>query len=171
MADRFIDQLNELTSPSTGDWLVIEDVSANETKKIVAGTSITANTLGTVSQSGGVPTGAIIERGSNANGEFVRFADGAQICTKLKAVASFNNASNLRFDWTYPAAFAAEPVITPQGHYQGFSAKFRQTPHFVYSRAAGASSCQVGFGSDAAWVDGDQSLGETLNIIAIGRWF
>ncbi|WP_303698689.1 phage tail protein [Pseudomonas aeruginosa] len=39
------------------------------------------NILGTVSQSGGVPTGAIIERGSNANGEYVRFADGTQICT------------------------------------------------------------------------------------------
>lgn len=35
-----------------------------------------SNILGTVSQSGGVPTGAIIERGSNASGEYVRFADG-----------------------------------------------------------------------------------------------
>ena len=33
------------------------------------------NILGTVSQTAGVPTGAIVERGSNANGEFVRFAD------------------------------------------------------------------------------------------------
>ncbi|ETU80520.1 hypothetical protein Q094_06066, partial [Pseudomonas aeruginosa PS42] len=41
----------------------------------------TGNILGTVSQSGGAPTGAIIERGSNANGEYVRFADGTQICT------------------------------------------------------------------------------------------
>jgi len=39
------------------------------------------NIVGTVSQSGGVPTGAVVERGSNANGEYVRFADGAQICT------------------------------------------------------------------------------------------
>ncbi|HGM6895500.1 TPA: hypothetical protein ACKQDP_006126, partial [Pseudomonas aeruginosa] len=36
--------------------------------------------LGSVSQSSGVPTGAVIQRGSNANGEFVRFADGTQIC-------------------------------------------------------------------------------------------
>lgn len=34
------------------------------------------NILGTVSQSGGIPTGAIIQRGSNANGSFVMFADG-----------------------------------------------------------------------------------------------
>ena len=40
------------------------------------------NLLGTVNQSGGVPTGAVIQRGSNANGEFVRLADGTQICTR-----------------------------------------------------------------------------------------
>lgn len=38
------------------------------------------NILGTVSQSGGVPGGAVIQRGSNSNGQFVRFADGTQIC-------------------------------------------------------------------------------------------
>ena len=37
------------------------------------------NIVGTVSQSGGIPTGAVVERGSNANGEYVRFADGTQI--------------------------------------------------------------------------------------------
>lgn len=37
--------------------------------------------LGTVSQSAGIPTGAIIERGSNANGEYTKFADGTLICT------------------------------------------------------------------------------------------
>lgn len=36
--------------------------------------------VGAVSQAGGIPTGAIIERGSNANGDYVRFADGTQIC-------------------------------------------------------------------------------------------
>lgn len=49
-----------------------------------------ANILGTVSQSGGVPTGAIIERGSNANGEWVRFADGTQECI-CRAAVDFTN--------------------------------------------------------------------------------
>lgn len=35
--------------------------------------------LGTVSQSGGVPTGALMETGSNANGSYVRWADGTQM--------------------------------------------------------------------------------------------
>lgn len=38
------------------------------------GAAAVAAIAGTVSQSGGVPTGAIIERGSNANGEYVRYA-------------------------------------------------------------------------------------------------
>mgnify|MGYP001773705481 CR=1 FL=1 len=36
----------------------------------------TGNILGTVSQSGGIPTGAIIESGSNVNGSYTRYADG-----------------------------------------------------------------------------------------------
>ncbi|MBC3375812.1 hypothetical protein HU762_17820 [Pseudomonas sp. SWRI92] len=39
-----------------------------------------ADIVGPVSQSGGVPTGALIERGSNANGQFVKYADGTLIC-------------------------------------------------------------------------------------------
>ena len=35
------------------------------------------NILGAVSQSSGLPTGAIIERGSNSDGEYVKFADGS----------------------------------------------------------------------------------------------
>jgi hypothetical protein len=38
-----------------------------------------ANILGAVSQSGGVPTGAIIEEGSNANGNFTKYANGTVI--------------------------------------------------------------------------------------------
>jgi hypothetical protein len=40
------------------------------------------NILGTVSQSGGVPTGALLEFGTNANGEYLRLSNGFQICTK-----------------------------------------------------------------------------------------
>lgn len=38
------------------------------------------NIVGPVSQSGGVPTGAIFETGTNANGEYVKYADGTAIC-------------------------------------------------------------------------------------------
>lgn len=64
------------------------------------------NILGTVSQSGGTPTGAIIERGSNANGEYIRWADGTQICyrvSRLPAVAVNNGTS---VTCVFAAAFA-----------------------------------------------------------------
>ena len=65
-----------------------------------------ASVLGPVSQSAGIPTGAVIERGSNANGPFVRFADGTQICRHVVAAASGAAAT-----WTFPAAFSEAPVV------------------------------------------------------------
>src|SRR5690606_12477418 len=65
------------------------------------------NILGTVSESSGVPTGAIIERDSNANGDYVRFADGTQICT---ADVTFNtNRTDDFTEYLYPASFAVQP--------------------------------------------------------------
>ena len=57
-----------------------EVLAGVDTQKIITPATFTAKILGTVSQSGGVPTGAVIERGSNANGEYVKFADGTMIC-------------------------------------------------------------------------------------------
>ena len=43
------------------------------------------NILGTVSQLAGVPTGAVIGRGNKANGAYVKFADGAMMCSNDNA--------------------------------------------------------------------------------------
>ena len=70
------------------------------------------NILGTVSQSGGVPTGAIIERGSNANGEYVRYADGTQECWVVATLSTALNGNMLpSYNWTFPAAFSVIPVV------------------------------------------------------------
>jgi hypothetical protein len=79
-----------------------------------------ANLLGGVAQSGGTPTGAVIERGANANGEFLRLADGTQVC--WRATLSAPNAStalgalfrSADVAWTYPASFAAAPALAVQ---------------------------------------------------------
>jgi hypothetical protein len=54
------------------------------------------NIVGTVSQSAGVPTGAIIQRGSNANGQFTRYADGTAEYWGTRTVTgvTINPASN-----------------------------------------------------------------------------
>ncbi|GAW37124.1 hypothetical protein RA2_04199 [Roseovarius sp. A-2] len=74
-------------------------------------------TLGTVSQSGGVPTGALIERGSNANGIYTRFADGTQICWNTLTFTDLATATIGQQTWTYPAAFGAVPDL--KTHHNG----------------------------------------------------
>jgi hypothetical protein len=77
------------------------------------------NILGTVSQSGGVPTGAVIERGSNSNGEYVRLADGTQICWNFEAGSADCSDTNTFLGslyrgavaWSFPAGFSAIPNV------------------------------------------------------------
>jgi hypothetical protein len=69
------------------------------------------NILGTVSQSGGVPTGAILERGSNANGEYTKFADGTMICIQLFEDISVSESTTSGYEsgeiaWSFPRAFS-----------------------------------------------------------------
>lgn len=66
------------------------------------------NILGTVSQSSSVPTGAVIERGSNANGYYVRFADGTQIC--MARLTATTDANFLSVAWSFPASFFEIPL-------------------------------------------------------------
>jgi len=66
----------------------------------------TGNVLGTVSQSGGVPTGALIERGNNANGSYVRYADGTQECWARTLPQALGEAMR----WDFPVAFSSPPT-------------------------------------------------------------
>lgn len=67
-------------------------------------------------------SGAIIERGSNANGEYAKFADGTLICNVLLPnengyswpIGTWFQQSNFPFKtngWTYPSAFSAVPSV------------------------------------------------------------
>lgn len=76
-----------------------------------------ADVLGLVAQIGGVPTGALLEYASNANGEVWKFASGQMICTAnllstANAVTSlgslFTTGQN---NWVFPAAFSAPPNL------------------------------------------------------------
>jgi hypothetical protein len=64
------------------------------------------NILGTCSQASGVPTGAIMESGSNANGFYTRFASGLMVCRHALAASSGAGVT-----WTFPSAFIAAPTI------------------------------------------------------------
>lgn len=126
LADMATATLKGRATAGTGDP---EDLSVSQALTLLkaGGAYAKDNILGTVSQSGGVPTGAIIERGSNANGEYVRFADGTQICTR-NVTFDLSNASTFQA-FVYPAAWAAG-----------------STPAGALSFNSSASS-----GSDATW--------------------
>ncbi|GGG77484.1 tail fiber protein [Salipiger pallidus] len=67
--------------------------------------------LGTVSQSDGVPTGALIERGSNANGSYRKYADGSMECWGIVDLAYVNSGQVgvlQNFPAPFPASFAAD---------------------------------------------------------------
>ncbi|MNS97596.1 hypothetical protein D3C72_1319350 [compost metagenome] len=85
-ADSVIAGIRAVKPLSEGGTGVAASNTADVRAALGLGSAAVAPIVGTVSQSGGVPTGAIIQRGSNANGEFVRYADGTQECWKILTV-------------------------------------------------------------------------------------
>lgn len=123
------------------------------------------NILATVSQTSGVPTGGIIERATNADGEYVRYADGTQICvnynagsqTSSTAVGNIFRATNAT-TWTFPAAFAASPVVSGNAD--------ENNVRWIVFDAPSASS--VAFRQLSAVTS---ATSVRSRVMAIGRWF
>lgn len=65
--------------------------------------------LGTVSQIGGIPTGAIIEKDSNANGTYIKFACGTMICTAINTISTGTLAWQ---PFSLPAVFSEPPCCS-----------------------------------------------------------
>ena len=125
--------------------------------------------LGTVSQSSGVPTGAVIERGSNANGEYVRWADGTQICSArytgtgqiTQALGSlFTSPSNE--SWTFPAAFA--------GAYPAESGKCSAIIPYGWLALGSTASQSLTAMSYRVIAVSSSALAPQVSLVAIGRW-
>lgn len=130
------------------------------------GAAAVAAIVGTVTQSGGVPTGAIVERGSSSNGEYVKYADGTQICwmARTDTVAIDQSATGVFYStstgWTYPAAFASTPAVVVSG---------RRSSGITWVVVGSPTASSVLYNHVAAQSQG--SLGASVALIAIGRWF
>jgi len=126
-----------------------------------------ASLLGTVSESGGTPTGAVIERGNNANGEYVRFADGTQICISpdwsedvtTAAGALYRNATPTT--WTFPASFYSSNGLTGHVGVTGNS----ETHWGVMRTLSGGTDAQITMFGHSPFTN------RTVRAMAIGRWF
>jgi len=125
----------------------------------------TGNILGTVSQSGGVPTGAIIERGSNANGEYVRFADGTQECYIPGYLFLLDVTANLEAvrSWTYPAPFTGN-VPVANVSIQTVSSTHAYTVSKLAMNSVGLTSADIRM---IASTSQTYRIGVTVR----GRWF
>ena len=130
------------------------------------------NILGTVSEDGGVPTGAIIERGSNANGEFVRYADGTQICWRNDFALPFVTGLRVGANWTYPASFVTDGSVSvfhlpdSGGGASKGPDSYIATRFIIGSTSTSLQAYRVE-GTDG-WVDGDVI---STTAMGIGRWF
>lgn len=67
------------------------------------------NIVGTVSQVGGLCTGAIIETSGNGNGLYTKFADGTLFCQVIWDTSSWPANGNVAVQWTFPHPFSSEP--------------------------------------------------------------
>ena len=133
-------------------------------------TAAKADVVGTVSQSGGVPTGAIIERGSNSNGEYTKFADGTLICWFTRSVESITSnpsggTTNLYFStesvFTFPATFVGtKPAVAP-------SAPLSSGGTSSWPSVRGSSLT----GTSLALISNVQNAAAYLGYTAVGRWF
>ncbi|UVL59814.1 phage tail protein [Pseudomonas sp. B21-032] len=137
-------------------------------------TAAVADIVGTVSQASGVPTGAIIESGTNANGEYVKFANGTLICTAA-VVLEFSSATTLLKTWPFPAAFSAAPKVTATP-IQGSSADSAPVTFAEYGPAMAASintvQCVPRLWRTAGGTNSFISTSVvTAHCHAIGRWF
>jgi hypothetical protein len=114
------------------------------------------NIVGTVSEASGVPTGAIIESGSNANGEFVKYADGTMICTFTVATSASAAVTK-----TLPATFV-DSVYPAVGANMGSTNGSDITVKFSNRTTTTVGVVMTSNGS---------LLASSASCIAISRWF
>jgi len=174
VVDKKITQLNNITGANlaSNDEFVVVDISADETKAITKGqlfydVYLKSNILGNVSQSSGVPTGAVIERGSNSNGEYVLFADGTQICTSgdFSNINVTTGTGNIfknenPITWIFPYGFRGVATVHGAVNSMGNS-----ETHWGNMRVTSSNETLV-------TVFAPNSItGRTIRAFAIGRWY
>ncbi|WP_429949649.1 hypothetical protein ACQYWY_21930 [Comamonas sediminis] len=105
----------------SGDWMRVSGVTAFTVAQPAIGTAnnwtAAQNFLGGLNMNGS----PVVSRGSNANGEYVQFGNGTQICAvDLTFSSAINVADGSLFlspavaAWTFPAAFNAVPKVIGQ---------------------------------------------------------
>lgn len=115
----------------------------------------TGNAVAAVSQASGVPTGGVMFRGSNSNGQFQMFADGTLICTHV-----LTSSDSAAVTWTFPSAFAVTPNF------------FAAQPLADAPRAGSVSNVTTSAMNFGSWNTSDGTrVASSTYLMARGRWF
>lgn len=130
------------------------------------------NILDTVSQSGGIPTGGIFERGSNANGDYIKYADGTLTCLKKITTNNVNThvivTSVLHgsdaYVGTWPATFTAPSTIS------AVAIPAVDESLAVWPSCYGQAST-ISCGAWRAIASEGISTTTVIHLIGIGKWF
>jgi len=129
------------------------------------------NVIGTVSQSGGVATGALFESGSNANGTYSKFADGTLICTVQGFELDYLDSATIRNDWTFPHSFIDTNRVTMFGITRSAGNVASPTNYrsgIPTDDTDSASFARLVLSSSGTYTDNGPL---TVSAMAIGRWF
>ena len=150
---------------------ILSDASTIDSNNLQSDVYKQDNIVSTVSESGGVPTGGIIERGSNSNGEFVRYADGTMICSDFFTL-DHESSSRCAGSITFPATFAGRPSVTVNNDNEaaGTSPTFTQLEGFFsidLPQSTGIS--RLGYNDSTVNFSSGDSL--FCSYIAFGRWY
>ncbi|MDX0439455.1 phage tail protein [Sinorhizobium medicae] len=126
--------------------------------------------VGTASNSAGFPAGAIIERGSNANGEYVRFADGTQICWGTGTI-NVSTALNNHFGSTSGASVTGNALISFPATFSNTNYSVSVFPTFRGFTVLGAYSKNGANAAVRMGVSGSTANDVPYEWSAYGRWF
>jgi hypothetical protein len=143
-------ELQYLTSEGT--WYVVKAPTA---PFIYTRTNI----LGPVGQATGVPTGAIIEQGSNANGTYTKFASGLMMCSQtLKDLGALAAGATATYEWTFPAPFGTSDSLSVW-------APCVDGPCIAYTPSFNQSRVTIAFYAIT------QTNNSRFTLMAYGRWY
>lgn len=125
--------------------------------------------VGTVSQAGGIPSGAILERGSNSNGEYTKFADGTMFCSGNFSLSSTDvpGAGSYIRAVTFPAAFVAPPNFTGTFGFQSeVAVSYNNTTKWAVQRFPSSTGGGLMVTTTGSFTTSVQGMW-----MAHGRWF
>jgi len=99
----------------------------------------------------------IVESGSNSDGEWTRWADGSQRCSKSLSVGPWSANASASTIWTYPASFSEAPV---SGATIGSS-----SPHIYNASVNNSTATQ-----EIVYAGGSNGATGSVRVVANGYW-